>query len=119
VAQRQAGGAVARLAQAETTCSGCASPRRARREVLPSIATKSGSASRRLATQAVKHSAKVRASSAFITSFSVSCEGMPRANGNRRRRKSSLWPAQWRISTKFCPPASVPHSTTSSTSGSG
>jgi len=50
-----------------------------RREVLPSIATMSGSVSRRLSTQAVKHAAKSGAGSAFITSFRVSCEAMPRS----------------------------------------
>ena len=68
-----------RLAQAETRCSGSLPFARARREVLPSIATMSGAFSRRLSTQAVKHSAKSGAGSAFITSFNVSCEAMPRS----------------------------------------
>jgi len=83
------------------------------------MATMSGAASRRLSTQAVKHSAKSVAGSAFITSFSVSCEAMPRSNGSSRRRKSSLrWP-QRAISTKSSAPPSVAHSTTSRISGTG
>jgi hypothetical protein len=68
-----------RLAQAETRCNGSLPLALARREVLPSIATMSGARSRRLSTQAVKHSAKSGAGSTFITSVSVSCEAMPRA----------------------------------------
>jgi hypothetical protein len=86
-----------------------------RREVLPSIATMSDALSRRLATQAVKHSAKSGAGNAFITSLSVSCEAMPRAKGSSRRRKSSLRA----ISTKSSAPASVPQSTSKRISGKG
>ena len=108
-----------RLAQAETRCKGSLPRARARREVLPSIATMSGAASRRLATQAVKHSANRAAGSAFITSLSVSCEAMPRSKGRSRRRNSSLRRPQRAISTKSSAPASVPQSTSSRISGSG
>ena len=71
------------------------------------MATMSGSLSRRLSTQDVKQAEKVSAGSAFITSVSVSCEGIPRLKGSRRRRKVSLHVPQSSISTKFCAPARV------------
>lgn len=54
------------------------------------------------AAQDVKQAEKVAAGRAFITSISVSCEGMPRANGSRRLRNVSLRVPQSSISTKFC-----------------
>ena len=79
----------------------------------------SGARSRRSATQAVKQAAKSSAGSAFITSLSVSCEAMPRANGSSRRRNPSFCRPQRAISTKSSAPASVPQSTTSRISGNG
>jgi hypothetical protein len=108
-----------RLAQAETRCSGWPPFALARREVLPSIATMSGAVSRRLSTQAVKHSANSGAGSAFITSVSVSCEAMPRSKGKSRRKKSSFRRPQRATSTKSSAPASVAQSTSSRISGSG
>lgn len=105
-----------RLAQAETRCRAGPS---ARRDVLPSMATMSGSASSSAATQAMKHSAKSRAGNAFITSPRVSCAGTPWASGSIRRRKSRLRFAQRSISAKSSAPAIVPQSTIKRTSGSG
>lgn len=68
-----------RLAQAETRCSGAAPRPCARREALPSMPTISGASSRIVSTQATKQSEKSRPGRAFITSFSVSWLGMPRA----------------------------------------
>ncbi len=80
-------------------------------------ATMSGSPSRKPATQDTKQSENDAAGSALITSLSTSCEGMPSAKGNRRRRKSSLRAAQRWHSTKSCAPAIVAHSTISRISG--
>lgn len=108
-----------RAAQAQTRCSGAPSLPCAPREVLPSIATMSGSRSRKASTQLVKHSAKSFAGSAFITSLSASCEGTPFPNGRSRRRKSTFWRARRSISQKSSAPAIVPHSTISRISGRG
>jgi hypothetical protein len=108
-----------RAAQADTRCNAWFASRLARREVLPSMATMSGSRSRSPSTQAVKQSANSLEGSAFITSFSVSCEAMPRANGKSRRRKASFRRAQRAISTKSSAPASVPHRITVRISGKG
>ena len=50
-----------------------------RREVLPSMAIRSGSSSRRSSTQAMKQALNTCGSRALIRSFSVSCEGTPRS----------------------------------------
>lgn len=94
-----------RFARAETRCSGWPARARARREVLPSMATMSGSASRKLSTHDANAPAKSTAGRAFITSLSVSCEGMPRRKGSIRRRNASLRFAQRSISTKPSAPA--------------
>jgi hypothetical protein len=86
---------------------------------LPSTATISGSLSRRLSTQAEKHSENIPASSPLITSFSASWEGMPRLNGNNCRRNASFIRPQRVVSTKLSAPASVAHSTRTMISGSG
>ena len=78
-----------------------------------------GAGSRRVSTQVVKHSANSAPSIALMTSLRVSWLGTPALNGSRRRRNSwFIWP-QRLISTKSSAPASVAHSTTSSTSGNG
>ena len=68
-----------RVAQAETRCKGPRPLPRAwlRREVLPSMAMMSGSASRRPSTQQAKQALNRPGSSAAITSPSVSWLGMP------------------------------------------
>jgi hypothetical protein len=79
----------------------------------------SGAASRKLSTQAVKQFEKSAGSSAFITSFSVSWEGMPRAKGSMVRRNVSFSRPQRRTSTKSSAAAMVAHRTRSMISGSG
>jgi hypothetical protein len=110
-----------RLAQAETRCSGERPLARSwlRREVLPSIATMSGAASRRPSTQAAKAARNSAGSSPETTSPSVSWLGTPRSKGRNRRRNPSLPRPQRTTSTKSSAPASVAQSTSSSTSGSG
>ena len=83
------------------------------------MATISGSPVRNASTQATKHLENSPAGSAFMTSLSVSCDGMPRAKGKSRRRKASFLFAQRSISTKSSAPAIVPHRTTSRISESG
>jgi hypothetical protein len=83
------------------------------------MATISGSASRRRATQDTKQSENASAGRALITSLSVSCEAMPFAKGKSRRRNACFRLAQRAISTKSSAPATVPHSTISSISGGG
>lgn len=61
-----------RGARAETRWDGRASPLLVRREVVPSMATISGSRSRRHPTKAVEHSRKSAFGNASITSLSVS-----------------------------------------------
>ncbi len=70
-----------RLAQADTMCSGARPLLRSwpRREVLPSIAIRSGSSSRKSSTQAMKQALNTCGSMALITSFNVSCEATPRS----------------------------------------
>lgn len=79
----------------------------------------SGSRSRSASIQAVKHSAKSGAGSAFITSFKVSCEAMPFSNARNQRKKASFCRAQRSISAKSSAPAIVPHRTMSRISGKG
>ena len=108
-----------RAARAETGCRGGLPTPWARREVLPSMATISSSRSRRPDTQAAKHSVNGSPGRAFITSVSVSCEGMPASNGRRRRRKAILRLPRHATSTKSSAPAITPHSARSRISGRG
>lgn len=83
------------------------------------MATMSGARSRSEATKDTKQSENSSAGSAFITSLSVSWEGIPRSKGRNRRRKSSFRRAQRSMSAKSSAPAIVAHSTVSRISGSG
>ena len=110
-----------RVAQAETVCSGPRPLDRAwlRREVLPSIAIVSGPATRSRSTQLVKQVLNNSGSIAAITSHIVSWLGMPRANGRKRRRNARCSSPHRVSSTKSSAPATVPHSSNSSSSGNG
>jgi hypothetical protein len=83
------------------------------------MATRSAAPRRSADTQETKHSENNAAGNAFITSLSVSCEGTPRSNGRKRRRKSSFRFDQRSMSAKSSAPAIVPHSTISRISGNG
>src|SRR3954447_25302052 len=82
-----------RAAQAETRCNGSRPLARlwVRRDVLPSMATRSGSVARRPSTQVTKQVLKSAGSSALMTSLRVSWEGRPSLNGKNRRRKSRFF----------------------------
>src|SRR5206468_1315727 len=88
-------------------------------EVLPSMAIMSGPVMRSRSTQLLKHVLNRSGSMAAITSHSVSWLGIPRANGKKRRRKARCSSPHSVSSTKSSAPATVPHSSKSSSSGKG
>src|SRR3954454_13670908 len=95
-----------RVAQAETRCKGPRPLLRAwlRREVLPSMAMRSGSASRRPSTQLTKQALNSPGSSAASTSPSVSWLGTPCLQGRKRRRKARCSSPQSAIPTTSSAP---------------
>ena len=110
-----------RAAQADTRWSGPRPLARSwqRRDVLPSMAMMSGCPSRSVSTHSAKQLLNSSASMPFITSLSVSWDGMPRSKGRKRRRNSSRASPQSLTSTKSSMPHSVAHSTTSRISRNG